>query len=74
MIKDGELVEDDQPQRLASCSQSAYARLLKREKSVRTLIWDSADWIRLRLEKGKLYQGKKKTDPQTQTSRIDSAP
>jgi ATP-binding cassette subfamily B protein len=64
MIKDGELVEDDQPQRLAADAQSAYAQLLKREKSVQALIWNSADWVRLRLEKGKLVPGEKQTDAQ----------
>ncbi len=67
MMKDGELVEDDQPQRLAACSGSAYAQLLEREKTVRALIWNSADWIRLRLEKGKLVSGEKQTEPQTDT-------
>ncbi|CAK8718504.1 ATP-binding cassette, subfamily B [Candidatus Electrothrix laxa] len=68
MMKDGELVEDDQPQRLAACSQSAYAQLLAREESVRSLIWNSADWIRLRLEKGKLVPGEPQTDTQTDAS------
>ncbi len=72
MIKDGELVEDDQPQRLAADAQSAYAQLLKREKSVQALIWNSADWVRLRLEKGKLVSGEKQTD--AQKNPCDSTP
>ncbi|MCI5138410.1 MAG: ABC transporter ATP-binding protein [Candidatus Electrothrix sp. AR1] len=67
MMKDGELVEDDQPQRLAACSESAYAQFLERERSVRALIWNSADWIRLRLEKGKLVPREKQPEPQTDT-------
>jgi len=67
MMKDGKLVEDDQPQRLAACSQSAYAQLLAREESVRSLIWNSADWIRLRLEKGKLVPGEPQNEPQNDT-------
>ncbi|XCN71411.1 MAG: ATP-binding cassette domain-containing protein [Candidatus Electrothrix aestuarii] len=62
MMKDGQLVEDGQPQELAACPDSAYAQLLQREKSLRRLIWDSTDWIRLRLEKGKLYPVKEQGD------------
>ncbi|MCI5146455.1 MAG: ATP-binding cassette domain-containing protein, partial [Candidatus Electrothrix sp. AR3] len=62
LIQDGQLLEDAHPQRLAAQPDSAYARLLQREKSVRELIWGSADWVRLRLDHGKLYQDNKKTD------------
>jgi ATP-binding cassette subfamily B protein len=62
MMKDGQLVEDGQPQELAACPDSAYAQLLQREKSLRRLIWDSTDWIRLRLEKGKLHPVKEQGD------------
>ncbi len=71
VIKNGKLVEDDQPQSLADCSQSAqsaYAQLLDQEKSVRTMIWNSADWVRLRLENGKLYQGKEEVETRSESS------
>jgi ATP-binding cassette subfamily B protein len=71
VIKDGKLVEDGQPQSLAGRSQSAqsaYAQLLHQEKTVRTLIWNSADWVRLRLEKGKLYKGKEQVETQPESS------
>jgi ATP-binding cassette subfamily B protein len=56
LIQDGQLLEDDHPEKLANRPESAYGRLLKREKTVRELIWGSADWVRLRLKKGKLYR------------------
>ncbi len=56
LIQDGCLLEDEHPKNLAAQPDSAYARLLNQEKSVRKLIWGSADWIRLRLEKGRLFR------------------
>uniref|UniRef100_UPI004057007B ATP-binding cassette domain-containing protein n=1 Tax=Candidatus Electrothrix sp. TaxID=2170559 RepID=UPI004057007B len=72
VIKNGKLVEDDQPEKLADCSQSAYVQLLDREKSVRSLIWNSADWVRMHLKNGKLYQGKGQVEIQPKSSNTSS--
>ncbi|MCI5119649.1 MAG: ATP-binding cassette domain-containing protein [Candidatus Electrothrix sp. AUS4] len=60
LIQDGCLLEDDNPKNLAATEGSAYAQLLAQEQSVRQLIWGSADWIKLRLEKGKLFRAGQK--------------
>jgi ATP-binding cassette subfamily B protein len=54
MMADGELIEDDHPETLAARPDSAYARLLEQERAVREQVWESADWVRLRIDNGRL--------------------
>ncbi|MDQ6975767.1 MAG: ATP-binding cassette domain-containing protein [Mariprofundaceae bacterium] len=54
----GRVVEDGQPGALVANEHSHYLQLLNSERSVRELIWNSADWRRLRLEGGKLLVSK----------------
>lgn len=52
----GRIVEDGEPGRLLSASGSRYRELLAAEEEVRTRLWSSAEWRRLRIEEGRLRE------------------
>jgi ATP-binding cassette subfamily B protein len=54
VIEGGRIVEDDSPAALAAQPTSRYRALLDAEATVRTELWSSRDWRRMRLEKGRL--------------------
>ncbi len=56
VIENGRIVEDGPPSRLAAQSESPYAALLAAERDVRTGLWESAVWRRLRMERGRLTE------------------
>jgi ATP-binding cassette subfamily B protein len=55
VVENGRIVEDGPPSRLAQ-SESRYAALLAAERDVRTGLWESAVWRRLRMERGRLTE------------------
>jgi ATP-binding cassette subfamily B protein len=56
VLQAGRAVEDGAPSRLAQDPASHYRALLDAEDSVRTGLWSSAIWRRLRLEAGQLRE------------------
>jgi ABC-type multidrug transport system fused ATPase/permease subunit len=56
VVENGRIVEDGPPSRLAAQSESPYAALLAAERDVRTGLWESAVWRRLRMERGRLTE------------------
>lgn len=52
VIDDGRVVEDGDPAALAADPESRYRALLDAEETLREGLWASAEWRRLRLEKG----------------------
>jgi ATP-binding cassette subfamily B protein len=62
VIDSGRVVEDGCPARLAEDPCSRYRALLQAEEAVRTGLWSSAIWRRLRLESGQVRGGQGRTD------------
>ena len=56
VIENGRVVEDGPPPSLAARPESRYAALLAAEQDVRTGLWESAVWRRLRMERGRLSE------------------
>ena len=56
VIENGRIVEDGPPARLAGEPGSRYSALLVAEQDVRTGLWASAVWRRLRMERGRLSE------------------
>jgi ATP-binding cassette subfamily B protein len=56
VVESGRVVEDGCPADLRSKAQSRYRALLEAEGEVRTGLWGSAAWRRLRLEDGRLSE------------------
>jgi ATP-binding cassette subfamily B protein len=56
VIEEGQIVEDGSPDTLATQHGSHYRALLEAEEKVRKRLWESADWRRLWLEKGRLNE------------------
>lgn len=56
VLENGRIVEDGPPSRLAAQPGSRYAALLAAEQDVRTGLWESALWRRLRMERGRLTE------------------
>jgi ATP-binding cassette subfamily B protein len=56
VVESGRVVEDGCPADLSASPQSRYRALLEAESEVRTGLWESAGWRRLRLEEGRLSE------------------
>jgi ATP-binding cassette subfamily B protein len=56
VIEEGQIVEDDAPQKLADMPDSRYRGLLDSDEAVRRGMWESSRWRRLWLENGKLTE------------------
>ena len=56
VIDQGRIVEDGDPNQLASQAESRYQELLKAEEDVRTGLWSSDKWRRLRLKQKRLVE------------------
>src|SRR5262249_51537421 len=56
VVESGRIVEDGCPADLSANPQSRYRALLEAEAEVRTGLWESAGWRRLRLEDGRLSE------------------
>ncbi len=63
VIEAGRVVEDGRPADLAAASQSRYRALLEAEEAVRHGLWASDRWRRVRLEDGRLQEGR--NEPET---------
>jgi ATP-binding cassette subfamily B protein len=57
VLEAGRVVEDGSPARLAETAGSRYRALLDAEEAVRTGLWSSRLWRRLRLEAGQVLPG-----------------
>ena len=55
VIDDGQIVEDDEPSRLAE-APSRYRRLLNAEHEVLGQLWDSGDWRRITIRDGRTHE------------------
>ena len=55
VIDDGQIVEDDEPSRLAE-APSRYRRLLDAEHEVLGQLWDSGDWRRITIRDGRTHE------------------
>ena len=58
VIESGRVVEDDCPAVLAAAAESRYRALLEAEGAVRRGLWASDRWRRVRLEDGRLHEGR----------------
>lgn len=56
VIDEGRVVEDGDPAALAADPESRYRALLDAEEALREGLWASAEWRRMRLEKGLLRE------------------
>jgi ATP-binding cassette subfamily B protein len=56
VIENGRIVEDAAPEILAANPASRYRAILSAEQAVRQELWDSAEWRRLRIDKGVLEE------------------
>ncbi len=56
VVENGRIVEDGPPERLAAQPGSRYAALLAAEGDVRSGLWQSTVWRRLRMERGRLTE------------------
>jgi ATP-binding cassette subfamily B protein len=56
VVESGRVVEDGCPTDLSADPRSRYRALLDAETEVRTGLWESAGWRRLRLEEGRLSE------------------
>jgi ATP-binding cassette subfamily B protein len=56
VIENGRIVEDAAPEALAADPNSRYRAILAAEQAVRRELWESAEWRRLRMEKGVLEE------------------
>lgn len=56
VVDGGRIVEDGRPADLAARPDSRYQALLAAEQAVRTGLWESPEWRKLRLERGHLYE------------------
>ncbi len=56
VVDGGRIVEDGRPADLAARADSRYRALLSAEHAVRTGLWESPEWRKLRLERGQLYE------------------
>lgn len=56
VIENGHLVEDGEPNQLATQPDSRYCNLLTAETKLRQEMWRSIHWRKLRLEQGQLVQ------------------
>lgn len=57
VMQDGQIVEDGDPQQLASSAGSRYRALLDAEAEVRQELWSSAEWKRWMIEGGQVRNG-----------------
>jgi ATP-binding cassette subfamily B protein len=64
VLEHGQIVEDGDPNALASIPDSAYASLLAAEREVRSTMWSDRTWRHWRLEDGAIVEG----DPETEQS------
>lgn len=69
VIDEGRVVEDGDPSALAADPESRYRALLDAEDSLREGLWASAEWRRVRLERGTLREA-----PRDETVVIDAVP
>jgi ATP-binding cassette subfamily B protein len=60
VIEDGRIVEDGDPRELSAIAESRYRALLNAEDAVRRSLWSSAQWRRVRLGEGKLFEEERK--------------
>jgi ATP-binding cassette subfamily B protein len=56
VIESGRIVEDGEPEQLASQPDSRYRALLDAETDVREGLWSNSDWRRLNLQNGQLAE------------------
>jgi ATP-binding cassette subfamily B protein len=56
VVESGRVVEDGRPADLSASPHSRYRALREAEAEVRTGLWESAGWRRLRLEEGRLSE------------------
>ncbi len=54
VLENGEIVEDGNPQELASNLESRFHAMLAAERAIRDEFWNGAEWRHLRLENGQL--------------------
>jgi ATP-binding cassette subfamily B protein len=64
VIDSGRVVEDGSPAVLARYPGSRYRAMLEAEEAVRTGLWSSPAWRRLRLAAGRLLAGEKRPRPE----------
>ena len=56
VLEDGHVVEQGPPAELAALPGSRYRTLLDAEEAVRTGLWSSAEWRKMVLDKGELFE------------------
>ena len=56
VVEDGRIVEDGSPAELRARSGSHYGALFEASETVRTGLWQSPHWRRLRLDGGRLVE------------------
>jgi ATP-binding cassette subfamily B protein len=56
VVENGKIIEEGKPESLAGLTNSRYRSLLQAEETVRTNMWASAEWRRLRIEDGRLEE------------------
>ena len=60
VVEDGRIVEDGDPRELSASADSRYRALLNAEDAVRRSLWSSAQWRRVRLGEGRLFEEERK--------------
>jgi ATP-binding cassette subfamily B protein len=59
VVEDGRIVEDGAPEELAADPASRYRTLLDIEESLWSGVWDASLWRRIRLEGGRVHEGRR---------------
>jgi ATP-binding cassette subfamily B protein len=59
VVEDGRIVEDGAPEELAADPVSRYRTLLDIEESLWSGVWDASLWRRIRLEGGRVHEGRR---------------
>lgn len=59
VMKDGHILEDENPSRLKQDSNSHYHRLLQSDREIRETFWDKSIWRKITLEAGKITSDNK---------------
>lgn len=58
LVEGGRVVEDGDPKALVQKSDSRYGAMLQSERALFATAWGGPDWRRLRLEEGRLVEGR----------------
>jgi ABC-type bacteriocin/lantibiotic exporter with double-glycine peptidase domain len=58
VVEDGQVVESGCPEALVKCGSSRYRTMVEADEEIRAKVWFSPMWRRLRLEAGRLSEGR----------------